>query len=88
MIDETKCSVPIEPNQTKPRIKGPIFSIADMKSALNQMSLDKPSQGHTNFVIAGHQYCINLCSMVFLLAQQLSHSLRAAFSNHSLGKTK
>ena len=45
MIDERKCSWPIEPIQViLTRIKGPIFSIADMNSAYNQMPLDKPSQ--------------------------------------------
>ena len=58
MIDETKFSWPIEPIQViLTRIKGPIFSIADMNSAYNQMSLDKPSQRLTNFVSAGQQYC-------------------------------
>ena len=58
MIDKTKCSWPIEPTQTiLTRIKGPIFSIADMNSAYNQMPLDKPSQRITNFVMAGQQYC-------------------------------
>ena len=64
MIDETKCSWPIEPIQIiLTRIKGPIFlSIADMNSAYNQMPLDKPSQRFTNFVIAGQQYCFKrLC---------------------------
>ena len=58
MIDETKCSWPIEPIQIKlTRIKGAIFSIADMNSAYNQMPLDKQSQRLTNFIIAGQQYC-------------------------------
>ena len=38
MIDETNCSWPIESVQViLTRIKGPIFSLADMKSAYNQM---------------------------------------------------
>ena len=58
MIDGTKCSWPIEPIQIiLTRIKGTIFSIADMNSAYNQMPLDKPSQRLKNFVIAGQQYC-------------------------------
>ena len=58
MIDETKCSWPIEPIQIIfTRIKLPIFSIADMNSAYNEMPFDKPSQKLTNFVIAGQQYC-------------------------------
>ena len=58
MIDDTNCSWPIEPFQViLTRIKGPIFSIADMNSANNQMPLDKPSQRLTSFVIAGPQYC-------------------------------
>ena len=58
MIDETKFSWPIEPIQIiLARIKGPIFSIADMNSAYNQMPLDKPSHRLRNFVIAGQQYC-------------------------------
>ena len=59
MIDETKCSWPNEPIQIiLTRIKGPIFSMADMNSAYNQMPLDKTSQRLTNFVIAGQQYCV------------------------------
>ena len=58
MIDETKCSWPIEPIQIiLTRIKGPIFYIADMNGAYNQMPLEKPSQRLTNFEIAGQQYC-------------------------------
>ena len=58
MIDETKCSWPIEPIQVMlTRIKGTIFSIADMNSANNQMPLDKPSHRLTNVVIAGQYYC-------------------------------
>ena len=58
MIDKTKCSWPIEPIQIiLTRIKGPIFSIADMNSAYNQMALDKPSQRLTNFASAGQQHC-------------------------------
>ena len=56
MIDETKCSWPIEPIQViLIRIKIPISSIAEMNSAYNQMPLDKPSQRLSNFVIAGQQ---------------------------------
>ena len=45
MIDETKYSWPIEPIQMKlTRIKGLIFSIAEMNSAYNQMLLDKLSK--------------------------------------------
>ena len=58
MIDEKNHSWPIEPIQIiLTRVKGPIFSIADMNSAYNQMPLDKPSHHLTNFVIAGQQYC-------------------------------
>ena len=58
MIDETKFSWPIEPIQVNlTRIKGPIFSIADMNSAYNQTPLYRPSQRLTNFVIPGQQYC-------------------------------
>ena len=58
MINETKCSLPIEPIQfILTRIKGPIFSIADMNSAYNQIPLDKPSQRLARFVTAGQQYC-------------------------------
>ena len=58
MIDETECSWPIEPIQViLTRIKGPIFSIADMNSTYNQMPLDKSSQRLTNFEINGQQYC-------------------------------
>ena len=58
MIDETNYSWPIEPIQViVTQNKGPIFSIAEMNSAYNQMPLDKPSQRLTTFVIAGQQYC-------------------------------
>ena len=58
MIDETKCSWPIEPIQIKlTRIKGPNVSLANIKSAYNQMPLDKPSQRLTYVVIAGQQNC-------------------------------
>ena len=43
MIDETICSWPIAPIQViLTRIKGPIFSIADMNNAYYQMPLNKP----------------------------------------------
>ena len=59
MIDETKCSSPIETIQIiLTLIKGPTFSIADMNSECNQKPLNKPSQRLTNFVIAGQQYCL------------------------------
>ena len=61
MINETRYSWPIEyysPIQILlTRIKRPIFSIADMNRASNQMHLDKPSQRLTNCVKAGQQYC-------------------------------
>ena len=58
MLDETKCSWPKEPIQIiLTRIKGPIFSIAEMNSAFNQIPLDQASQRLTNFVIAGQQFC-------------------------------
>ena len=58
MIDETKCSWPIEPIQIiLTRIEGPIFSLADMNSAYNQMPHNKPSQRLTNFLIARQHYC-------------------------------
>ena len=58
MIDKTECSWPIEPIQVIfTRIKGPVFSLADMNIAYNQMPLNKPSQRLTNFVIVGQQYC-------------------------------
>ena len=58
MIDETKWSWPIEQIRIKlTRNKGPIFSIADMNSAYNQMPLDTPSQRLTNGVVAEQQYC-------------------------------
>ena len=57
MIDETKCSWPIEPIQViLTCFKGPISSIADMNSAYKQKPLDKSSQRLTNFVIAYQQY--------------------------------
>ena len=58
MIDETKCRLPIEPIQIiQTRIKGQIYSIADMNSAYNQRPLDKSPQRLTIFVTAGQQYC-------------------------------
>ena len=58
MIDETKKSWPIEPiKNVLTRIKGQVFTIADMNCAYNQMPMDKSSQRLTNFVIAGQQYC-------------------------------
>ena len=61
MIDETKSSWPIEPIQLIfTRIKGRLFSIADMNSAYKQMLVDKPSQGLTNFIVAGKQRCFQL----------------------------
>ena len=58
MINETKFSWPIEQIQIiLTRIKGPIFSIADMSSAYNQRPLDKPSKRLANFLNAGQQYC-------------------------------
>ena len=52
MIDETKCSWPIEPvNEILTKIDGEYFSIADMNSAYNQMPLDRNSRRLTNFVI-------------------------------------
>ena len=58
MIGETKCSWPVEPIQIiLTHIQGPIFSIADMNRAYNQMPTDKPAQRLTNVVIAGQQYC-------------------------------
>ena len=73
MIDDIKCSRPIKPVQvTLTRIQSPIFSIAGMNSAYNQMPLDKPSQRITNFLIAGQQYCfkrlfygISICQAAF-----------------------
>ena len=61
IIDETMCGWPIELIQIiHTLIKGPVFSIADMNSAYNQMPLDKPSQRLTNFVIKGQQYRFKL----------------------------
>ena len=57
MIDETKCSWPIEPvNEILTKIDGEYFSIADMNSAYNQMPLDRNSRRLTNFVIGNQQY--------------------------------
>ena len=56
MIEDTKFSLPIEPKQRLlTRIKGPVFSTADMKNAYNQGPLVKPSQRRTNFAIARQQ---------------------------------
>ena len=58
MIDEAKCSWHIELNQIiLTRIKGPIFSIAHLNSAYNQLPLDKSSQRLINFVITGQENC-------------------------------
>ena len=57
MIDETKCSWPIEPdNEILTKIDGEYFSIADMNSAYNQMPLDRNSRRLTTFVIGNQQY--------------------------------
>ena len=57
-IDETKSSWSIDSIQYKSaRIKGPVFSKADMYSAYNQTLLDRASEKIKNFVIAGQQYC-------------------------------
>ena len=75
LIDETKCSRPIESIQIIiTRIKEPTFFIADINSTCNQMPLDTPSQRLTNFVTAGqhYYYCfrrliygISICSAAF-----------------------
>ena len=56
MIDETKCSWPIEPIKIiLTCMQGSIFSIADMNSPYNQMTLNKTSERLTIFVVAGQQ---------------------------------
>ena len=39
------------------RIKGQVFTIADLNSAYNKLPPDKPSQRPSNFVISEQQYC-------------------------------
>ena len=54
-------------------IKRPIFSIADMSSAYDQMSLEKLSQRLTVFVIAEQNNAPKDHSALFQSAQPLSH---------------
>ena len=52
LIDESKCSWPVEPIQVIPtKINGKYFTTADMNSAYNQMPLDEKSLRLTQFVI-------------------------------------
>ena len=60
LIDETKCSWPIEPIQViLIKINGKYFTTADMNSAYNQMPLDEQSRRLTQFVIGNQQYEFN-----------------------------
>ena len=52
------------------RIKGPYFFIADMKSAYNQIPLDKPSQRLANFVIIDNNTVLSDCFTLFQSALQ------------------
>ena len=56
LIDESKCSWPIEPIQViLTKINGKYFTTADMNSAYNQMPLDEQSRRLTQFVIGIQQ---------------------------------
>ena len=89
MIDETKRSRPIEPIQViLTRINGPIFSIADMNTAYNQMPLDKPSQRLTNFVIAGQQYCFKRLFFGISNGPAAFSSFMSSFFKPLIRKTK
>ena len=60
LIDESKCNWPIEPIQViLTKIKGKLFTNANMNSAYNQMTLDKQSRQLTQFVIGNQQYEFN-----------------------------
>ena len=89
MIDETKCSQPIEPIQiTFTRIKEPIFSIADMNSAYNQTPIDKPSHRLRNFVIAGQQCCFKRLFYGIPIGPAAFSSFMSSIFKPLLGKNK
>ena len=89
MNDETKCSWPIQPIQIiLRRIKGPIFSIADINSAYNQMPLEKPSQRLTNFVISGQQYCFKRLFYGISICPAAFSSLKSSLLYHLSAKIK
>ena len=58
MIGESKCNWPIEPvDVALTRIRGTIFTTADLNSAYNQIPLDEESMRYTHFTIGNEQYC-------------------------------
>ena len=58
MIDESKCNWAIEPvDVALTRIKGTIFTTADLNSAYNQIPLDEQTLRYTHFTIGNQQYC-------------------------------
>ena len=58
MIDESICHWPIEPvDVALTRIKGTIFTTADLNSAYSQIPLDEQSMRYTHFTIGNEQYC-------------------------------
>ena len=60
LIDESKCSWPIESTQViLTKINGKYFTTADMNSAYNQMLLDEQSRRLTFFVNGNQQYEFN-----------------------------
>ena len=57
MIDESKCSWPIEQvGVALTRIIGTIFTTADLNSAYNQIPLDEQSMRYNHFTIGNEQY--------------------------------
>ena len=58
MIEESKCNWTIEPvDVALTRIKGTIFTTADLISAYNQIPLDEQSMRYTHFTTGNGQYC-------------------------------
>ena len=57
LIDESKCSWPIEPIQVNlNKVNGKYFTTADMNNAYNQMPIDEQSRRLTQIVIGNQQY--------------------------------
>ena len=91
MIDETKCSWPIELIQiVLTRLKGKFVLKADMNCSYNQMPHDKLSQRLTNFAIAGQQYLLETIvlryfhrsSRFFIVYEQHIQTTNSSKKNH------